>query len=191
MRSNLPHLDIKTDYFLKCCKVISDEWGIPFIINREEVEILFCKLSRRTRYVSIGDRFIWNFVTYVFYSKTNTRAFTNFKFNWLLTSTAVRAWFEKPDDWYVYHGRWIAECGLKMPTEIKNINPRSTEEVFRRKFLNTPRGFITCLENTSLSDPESRICRICMKKLDCRKILKENNPNLYKERYGGTERSFH
>jgi len=184
---DLPEVEKKIEFFKKCCKVISNEWGIPLILDDDKINLIFWRLSRKTHYLSIGERYIWNYVTYIFFSKQSLRARANFKFSWLWSNTSASIWFDKPYDWYVYHGKWISENKLRIPKEIVNINPRASEETFRRKFLNQVKGFIVCMENTSLIDPESRICKLCFKKLDCKKLLKINNPELYEARYGRTK----
>lgn len=184
---NLPFLKEKTDYFIKCCLYIADEYGLKYSLPRNNIELLLYRFSKKVNFVSIGENYIWNYVSFVFSKKLIAGRMNAFKFNWLTSLGSTRIWFDKESDWYFWHGQWLLESKLVKPAERININPRSTEEVFRRKYLNSVKGFATCLENTSLSDPESRFCRMCFKKLDCRKILKENNPQLYISRYGRTE----
>lgn len=180
------HLQPKIEYFENCCIYICDEFGLKADLpSREKITLQLKRLGKKTNINSIGNNYIWNFVTYILYKKQDNRQYKNFKLIWLTSKSSFDVWNERPDDWYVYHGRWLLENILKQPKTVVNINPRHTEETFRKKYLNTPKGFITCLENTSFIDPESRFCKICIKKIDCREILKSNNPELYNIRYNG------
>jgi hypothetical protein len=176
------NIEEKIDYFCECCFYICSEFGIKDTINKHDVEWYFNYLSKRININSIGKNFIWNYVTYIFSQKIKIRRFNAFKMSWFTSKQSIKLWLEKSDDWYVYHGRWLLESKLKKPENESKINPRNTEETFRRKYHNLLKGFVTCLENTSLYDPESRYCRTCFKKLECREILKNNNPELYHAR---------
>jgi hypothetical protein len=178
-------LQSKIDYFEKCCVYLASEFGVhPKLPDREKSELMFKRFGKKTNVNSIGENYIWSYTSYIFFIKQKIRRFNAFKLSWLTSKASFDIWNDREDDWYVWHGKWLTENLLKKPSEEKNINPRNTEDTFRRKFLNTPKGFIICLENTSLYDPQSRFCKMCFKKLDCREVLKANNLKLYEERNG-------
>jgi hypothetical protein len=178
----IDNLEQKIKYVEDCCRYLCSEFGLNCDLKKQDIQTFLWRLSRKTNLVSVGKNYIWNYLTYVIFKKTQIRRWSAFKTSWFFSVGSVNQWFEKNDDWYVYHGRWLSESKLKQPVTTDNISPRNTEEIYRKKYHNTIKGFVTCLENTSLYDPESRYCKLCYKKLDCREILKTNNPELYDAR---------
>lgn len=67
-----------------------------------------------------------------------------------------------------------------------NLTSTSTsEELEKKRFLNTDRGLINCLEKTTLFYHKSVNCMLCTHKNDCKKLLKTNYINIYNYRgYG-------
>jgi hypothetical protein len=59
-----------------------------------------------------------------------------------------------------------------------------SEEVYRKRFFNSDRGFVTCIENTSLINPKSKFCSKCVHSKHCLVLLKANFKAIYKNRYG-------
>jgi hypothetical protein len=174
---------LKIDYFIQCTNYLSEQYGIDRHIDKVLVEKVFRRLKDRVNINSVGENYIWSYITYLFYDNLHKRKFENFKWSWITSSKAFTDWVDKPLDWYDGYGRWLLDSLLKRPKTSLNINPMATEEIFRKKHLNTVKGFATCIENTSLVDPKSKYCKMCFKKLDCIELLKANNPELYNYRY--------
>lgn len=57
-----------------------------------------------------------------------------------------------------------------------------SEEIEKRRFYNTVRGLIVCLERTSLFNSKSKACVFCYNKRFCKTVLKQNYPRIYQER---------
>jgi hypothetical protein len=53
------------------------------------------------------------------------------------------------------------------------------EENNKKKFYNTERHFLNCIENTSLYNHRSQLCIVCKNKVDCKVMLKSNYENIY------------
>lgn len=60
--------------------------------------------------------------------------------------------------------------------------PYDSSKRIRKQFLNTQKGFATCVEFTTLFDPADVSCIKCAYRTDCKELLKANYPRLYKER---------
>ena len=69
----------------------------------------------------------------------------------------------------------------------KDLQRGIAEEIEKKRFFNTPRGFVNCIERTSLFNHRSTNCSVCKFKDDCKKMLKNNYVNVYTHRgYGAT-----
>ncbi len=65
----------------------------------------------------------------------------------------------------------------------KHIDTLSkAEEIEKKRFFNTDTGIANCLMRTTLYNHKSTSCILCIHKLDCKKILKVNYPQIYKHR---------
>lgn len=58
-----------------------------------------------------------------------------------------------------------------------------TEELEKKRFFNTPKGFNHCIDTTTLYHPLSENCEKCSFKNDCIEVLKLNHLNIYKSRF--------
>lgn len=66
------------------------------------------------------------------------------------------------------------------------IKPSDYEIREKRRFYNTDRGFLNCIENTTLyAYDSSLICIKCKFKSECKKLLKSKYPELYEGRLNG------
>lgn len=52
----------------------------------------------------------------------------------------------------------------------------------RRVFLNTDRGFLHCIQTTSLYNHKDKSCIECKFNIECKGLLKTNYPHIYKNR---------
>lgn len=72
----------------------------------------------------------------------------------------------------------------KKPIPFKVDMSFKMDETNRKLKLNTKEGFLHCIETTTLIHPESEHCPFCNNKFDCKELLKDNYPKIYKTRYG-------
>lgn len=186
---NLKNLNQRIKYFRLCYQHLNDQFGLNdnTKVTDEQIERVFKRLQKKVSVHSMGINYIWNYVTYVFYKRFSHRKGYLIKFDWLVSLQGTNIWLDKEEDWYVYHGAWLRENLLTKPILEEKVNIREREDFIRAQNLNKMKGFVTCIEYTSLVDPNSKICPKCFKKLDCKEILKNNNPKLYNDRYGRTE----
>lgn len=150
----------------------------------ENCQKLIQFISYKDNIHSVGRRYLWNYITFVFSKKKQN---AGWKFSWLHTRASLNDWFDKDLDWYYYHNFFLKEKKLVYPQIKHEADLLEQEDVYRKKYFNRAKGLITCLENTSLFDPESKWCVKCFNRLDCKKILKENNSKLYEQRINRTK----
>lgn len=178
-----PLLPDKIDFLITCFLYLDEK----FTLKNKEVDIDSCivffkTISRKIHLSSVGTNYIFNYVTYIFMI---SRIKKTFSFKVLLSTKSKGIWFDKPDDWYVWHSKFLFENQLKKPSKEKGkIDIMKTEDSIRRKYYGTGKGFILCLESTSLHDPRSEFCQRCLRKNDCREVLKNNNLPLFLSRNG-------
>lgn len=72
---------------------------------------------------------------------------------------------------------------LKVKETKKQFEILQSEEIEKKRFLNTSRGFLNCIEKTTLYNHRSHNCILCKSKNDCKKMLESNYPHIYKQRY--------
>lgn len=113
----------------------------------------------------------------------------NIRFSWMISETALKRW-KKTD---VKTNVYVTRIGLKKSYNIntnKNKSKiciiathiRKVEECFKSRFFNTKKGFVWCIANTTLYFHKSSFCATCKFKDECKEILKQNYPNIYKRR---------
>lgn len=65
----------------------------------------------------------------------------------------------------------------------------SYESFIRKKCNDSDRGFVNCIENTTLYDPKDKSCLKCCFNNDCIELLKKNYVNLYIKRIGSLNKN--
>lgn len=76
---------------------------------------------------------------------------------------------------------------INIDRKIDYLSISISEEIEKKRFYNTDRGILNCLEKTSLFDHKSVICVLCSFKNNCKKLLEQNYHNIYIDRgYGST-----
>lgn len=97
----------------------------------------------------------------------------NIKFDYLLRDNLVlRKYKISISDLYLQHEE------LQIESEIN-----FSEELEKKRFFNTSKGFNHCIDTTTLFHPKSNVCETCNFKESCIEILKENYTNIYNSRY--------
>lgn len=90
-------------------------------------------------------------------------------------------YFEKRDVKFDY----IIETPLPISREKKGFVEASTdryEEIEKKRFLNTSRGLLNCIDRTSLFNHKSSYCILCENKVSCKELLKKNYKAIYDNR---------
>lgn len=122
----------------------------------------------------------------------------NIMMNWLIGPKARQEWKKRKINkrWLV---RWRINRDFKLRlyrainSTIKSqgeLNKKvlnhiiTYEEVEKARFLNEPKGYVYCALMTTLFNPRSKNCRICVFNKTCEQRLKNSYPKLYEQRIG-------
>lgn len=92
-----------------------------------------------------------------------------------------------------YINRWLDEAGLSRPLLTKMIEkPRphkmskfiymESEELIKKRFLNTDMGYMLCQRSTTGWTPRSRNCQICKNVEQCMYVTEQKYPELVRLR---------
>lgn len=147
-------------------------------------------------YPEVGEIFVRDFLLYQFQSWFNEDSEKDYthsiRFNWCFGKTAIARWKKHSASTNAF----IVRKGLKSRVNVANnhlsneidsvfLAIRVTEEKFKGLFFNEKRGLLWCRANTSLYYHKSSWCATCNFKEECKQMLKENYPKVYKLRgYG-------
>lgn len=139
---------------------------------------------------SLGPDFLIRYFTFSFYYWVGK--YTKYKDispSWILGKKSLKRFIDSDDiskDMY-----FVSKELLKRRIDVFKINEKyntppeinldKIENESRKKFHNTPVGFIHCIENTTLF-VNSKICFECKSKVECRKLLEKLYPPLFKLR---------
>lgn len=91
-------------------------------------------------------------------------------------------------DWTISESKFLKKNKISI-SQIKNFFKESDynvvnkfEEIEKKRFFATDKGFLNCIEKTTLYNNKSGLCLSCNFKDDCKKLLSNNYPVLYKNR---------
>lgn len=76
----------------------------------------------------------------------------------------------------------IAEIKSLLEEQESRPSILTSEEIEKKRFHNTDRGLVNCIQSTSLFNHQSYYCRMCSFKSVCKNILKTNYSHIYKQR---------
>lgn len=95
---------------------------------------------------------------------------------------AIQYWLDRNIEYdFIIENSSIIPKQLILPQENLHSLSRS-EELEKKRFYNTNRGFLNCIERTSLFNHKSQSCILCQFKSSCKIMLKQNYFNIYKDR---------
>jgi hypothetical protein len=148
--------------------------------------------------INVGEEYIRKFLEYQMQSWFNDGTDVDYsrklRFNWCFGEKAIKRW-EKFD---IAFSVKITREDIKQRLDINTVKNKTeinkmvlqlieSEENHKAKYLNTKRGLLWCIANTTLYFHKSPKCAICEHKDDCKQTLKENYNKIYKLRgYGET-----
>lgn len=92
-----------------------------------------------------------------------------------------------------YIKQWMDDCGLCMeslramiadpkPNQMRQFVYMPSEEPIKRRFFNTPNGFLLCIAATTGWSPKSEACTKCVSSEKCRYETSMKYPELYRIR---------
>lgn len=116
-------------------------------------------------------------------------------FNWIFGAKAIDRYEGirvQDRKWHRFKRKIRREVGINILSKFRKIKiedldefllgTNELEEANKKKFYNTVEGLIWCRANTTLYNHSSELCLFCSNKNDCKILLKEQLPNLYKKR---------
>lgn len=112
-------------------------------------------------------------------------------FNWIIGPLAIKRFEQRKvsQRWLVRLKNKNIKLNLKKVLQnfdkvkkpyVNQIYPYEEQEKLR--FYNTPKGFVYCLNTTTLYNPISEVCSKCKNRTDCIKTLKSEFPKLFELR---------
>lgn len=144
------------------------------------------------RNVYIGKDFIKSFAEYGIQSWFNDDCTEtqkhNCRFSWIFSSAAIRRYSKFGVERNVRIVRSSLKKNIKIKYKHKSLTDemyvtlRNSEERLKSEFHNTKRGLTWCVANTTLYFHRSPLCASCEYKAECKDILKDNYPKIYKLR---------
>lgn len=148
----------------------------------------------------IGITFLIDFFSFQFsrYAGVNTQYGRNaIMIHWLIGKKAQEAWNSQK-----HSKKWLVKYKLRKEVELRLIDTfkeqlKNTatkiavkryikvhvhEEVEKKRFFNTKKGFLYCHATTTLYNSKSPLCTECKFSADCLASLKKQSPKLHKIR---------
>jgi hypothetical protein len=155
-------------------------------------------LDAKYQLISISHGFLVRYFLFQFnyWHKLKTRFEGRVMLGWVIGPKALNRWFERDDrgkaDYLtnvyftnkkgVSYNNILALFQEKSSNFNKIIELNEIEEREKKRFYNTDRGLLNCMETTFLYNGKSILCLQCIHKSDCKKILITNYPQLAKKR---------
>ena len=119
---------------------------------------------------------------------------TSIQIEWIIGSKAIERWNSRTDK-QKKKTDFIIRKNLKKDIKFNEVDKtasddykrilldvRDSEEIEKKRFHNTSKGFAYCLISTSLYNHKSKYCSLCDKSSECKLFLKENFIKVYKIR---------
>lgn len=159
----------------------------PKPTQAKSIENFLLLLDKEVGLESIGEAYLFDFLSYSFYLKKDQK--TRFgkgvvMLNHVIGKKALEKWMDKPNNWYYWTDKFLTEYGIKRPVDkVVSVDPikfNISEELVRAG----NGGILGCSDGTTLYHPMSPFCKKCEEKLDCMNLLKEMYPNIYTKRVG-------
>lgn len=177
------------EFFYK--KVIHFE-DFKFNPSKKDISCLhnfFEEIDKRIGTSSLGKKWYFDFVAYQFqfysqikYSRSQGRVYFNFIFG----KKAIERFFNKRDSWSYYLQLFFNKYDISFEQVSKvyykrNLIDSSYEDRVRRSVEGEER-FSNCIMNTTLFNQFSEVCKSCNINQECKSVLKELYPLIYKQR---------
>lgn len=158
------------------------------------IDNFLCLFEKKgIRRQSLGLNFLYDYFCYTYnYYLTMEITRKTVPLNWIIGKKMVCRWNDKIDQYRFLYGSELLKQRsipslfqvmeiLEGPTEIEETPYH--EEVERKRFYNTPDGFLNCILSTTLCDEKSKLCMSCDSKDECIDELKQRNRTLYIKRF--------
>lgn len=149
--------------------------------NKSLIDNFFLSLKEYGYIYSVGEYFLNKYIRFQIDYWINKDTTRSNSLSWVLGSKAIKRFFDV-EDWESKE-YWISKntSHIRDYVSKKNEEQHNHEEYFKKQYHNTEKGFLNCIENTSLYS-KTALCITCNYKAGCKKLLRENYPVLYKKR---------
>lgn len=150
-------------------------------------------LDKSYKINTLGTDFLFRYFAFQFQCREeqSTRFEGRVMLNWTIGPKALERWKKKDPSYYFFCTEGILkryEIGLKKvfpDTQEKKFYLTGltfSEEIEKRRFLNTNDGFANCIDNTTLYNKESPVCEKCQFATECKALLIQVLPHTAKAR---------
>jgi len=147
--------------------------------NQEKQISNFVKLLHKNYHLlSIGPNFLIDYYTFQFkyWSELDTRFEGKVMLNWVVGKKALDRWDNKQSSWNYFLQEFIKRFNIDKDilvaklNGVKIVNKIPLQDIEKLRFYNTERGFVNCIEVTTLYNHRSKLCIFCKFKKDCKKL---------------------
>lgn len=148
---------------------------------------------------SIGSAFIYNYFCFQlnYWKDMDTRFGKKIPISWFIGKKAFERWLVNPEQdlWHAHQtadelGLYIDSIDTVNTTIVGISEITVSEEKEKERFYNTKRGFLNCIESTTLYNHNSNFCISCKFKKECMDLLRDNFYRIYLKRgYGEKNKS--
>ena len=157
-----------------------------FRLNEEKNSSLIDKFlfellkAKGYHYTSIGENFLNNYFRFQFDYWKEKETERNPSISWFIGAKAVDRYFNVEDRQLSEY--WVSKNTSNIPSYKAPESQISEYEIAKRKTNKLKsETLLSCIESTSLY-VNHIVCITCKSKIDCKKILKQNYPLLYRKR---------
>lgn len=144
-----------------------------------------------SKYKTVGDNFLWTYFVFQF-SFWEGREINNYNglinLNNIIGIKSFKRFENRKQeyDWRTAQSSIITKYTLLSSDLVSSqtIKGRYTDIELKTKLmrLNTPEGFINCIDLTTLYNPKHECCLACIFIDDCKALLKNNYPTVFSKR---------
>jgi len=182
------------DLFIELLTQVQGKRSKPYRCNANDTNAwnAWCKYYD-DKGVVIGEELVRKYIEYGLQSWFNPDIqYTqrmNVRFSWIFGSAAIQRWNALPSSVRQFYVTSSLKKDYVIKRKVKSkrltsllLRVRPIEEKFKHEYLNTKRGLLWCKANTTLYLHKSSACAICDYKDECKEMLKNNMPNVYRLR---------
>lgn len=160
------------------------------------IDKFLSKLDKKYNIDSIGVNFLLNYFIFQFEYWDNLTISTfseRINLQMILGDKALDRFYNRNSnfDYKFYESKFIIKNDISLSKikdhfkEQENNLTIKFEEKEKKRFHGTDRGFLNCIEKTTLFNHFSSLCVVCKFKVDCKILLNNNYKNIYIQRgYG-------
>jgi len=182
-------IDLIEESYLMCYIALTENRDCEFELSEKDLKLVFNFINllndNKNSLYSIGKDYITKYFIFQFdyWKGLDTRFGQKIPLSWFIGKKAYLRWVNRKE-----HDLWHAKNTAKKYNlgKIKNkkknrdlLKIQKYEELEKSRFFNKTIGFVNCIETTTLYNHRSLNCMVCKYNKDCKKLLKENYPNIY------------